>query len=59
MAGIAGQAIASRLSLTLNMVRHPVAIVYSRLNVHRRAETIVWAGERHLLANQGAGKRWP
>jgi len=29
-----------------------VATVYSKLDVHSRAEAIVWARERHLFSNQ-------
>lgn len=55
--GLADKEIASRLNLALNTIRNHVATVYSKLDVHSRAEAIVWARERHLFASQGLGKR--
>jgi PAS domain S-box-containing protein len=55
--GLADKEIASRLNLALNTIRNHVATVYSKLDVHSRAEAIVWARERHLFAHQGSGKR--
>jgi PAS domain S-box-containing protein len=55
--GLADKEIASRLNLALNTIRNHVATVYSKLDVHSRAEAIVWARERHLFASQGTKKR--
>lgn len=50
--GLADKEIASRLNLALNTIRNHVATVYSKLDVHSRAEAIVWARQRHLFSNQ-------
>jgi len=50
--GLADKEIAARLNLALNTIRNHVATVYSKLDVHSRAEAIVWARERHLFSNQ-------
>ena len=55
--GLADKEIAARLNLALNTIRNHVATVYSKLDVHSRAEAIVWARERNLFANQGKSKR--
>ncbi len=55
--GLADKEIAARLNLALNTIRNHVATVYSKLDVHSRAEAIVWARERNLFASQGKGKR--
>lgn len=43
--GLADKEIAARLNLALNTIRNHVATVYSKLDVHSRAEAIVWARE--------------
>lgn len=55
--GLADKEIAARLNLALNTIRNHVATVYSKLDVHSRAEAIVWARERNLFASQGNSKR--
>lgn len=55
--GLADKEIAARLNLALNTIRNHVATVYSKLDVHSRAEAIVWARERSLFASQGKSKR--
>lgn len=47
--GLADKEIAARLKLAPNTVRNHVATMYSKLDVHSRAEAIVWARERALF----------
>ena len=46
--GWANRQIAADLDLTVNTVRNYLASVYSKLDLHTRAEAVVWARERGL-----------
>ena len=55
--GAGGQGDCGAVEPGANTIRNHVATVYSKLDVHSRAEAIVWARERNLFANQGKSKR--
>jgi PAS domain S-box-containing protein len=55
--GMADKQIARALELALNTVRNHVATIYGKLDVHRRAEAVVWARERGFGGGKPAAKR--
>ncbi|WP_395683641.1 PAS domain S-box protein [Dokdonella sp.] len=58
--GLSDKAIAARLQLSPRTIRNHAAAVYSKLDVHSRAEAMVWARDRGFpLGNGAAGKRLP
>jgi hypothetical protein len=44
--GCSDKEIVKRLGLSRNTVRNHVAMIYSKIDVHRRGAAIVWARER-------------
>lgn len=52
-AGTSDAQIGEALQLSRNTVRNHVAAIYSKIDVHRRSEAIIWGRERGIV---GAGK---
>ena len=46
--GLADDEIALRLGISRNTLRNHIAVIYSRLGVHKRGAVVVWARERGL-----------
>ena len=46
--GFADEEIATRLGISRNTLRNHIAVIYSRLGVHKRGAVVVWARERGL-----------
>jgi PAS domain S-box-containing protein len=57
--GLADKQIARDLDLALNTVRNHVATIYSKLDVHRRSEAVVWARERGFTGAKAKPKPKP
>jgi DNA-binding NarL/FixJ family response regulator len=58
--GLSDKAIAARLQLSPRTIRNHAAAIYSKLDVHSRAEAMVWARDRGFpFGNGAAGKRPP
>jgi PAS domain S-box-containing protein len=56
--GLSDKAIAARLQLSPSTIRNHAAAIYSKLDVHSRAEALVWARDRGFpFGNGTAGKR--
>jgi PAS domain S-box-containing protein len=51
--GLSDKAVAARLQVSPRTVRNHAAAIYSKLNVHTRAEAMVWARERGFPAAGG------
>lgn len=55
--GLADEQIAATLGISRNTLRNHIAVIYSRLGLHRRAAVVVWARERGLgTPTQAHGK---
>ena len=56
--GLSDKAIAARLHLSPRTIRNHAAAIYSKLDVHSRAEAMVWARDRGFpFGNGTASKR--
>ncbi len=53
--GLSNVEIADELDLAENTVRNYVARIYDKLDVHSRAEAIVWARERGIRSGRDSG----
>lgn len=51
--GQADKQIATDLGLALNTVRNHVATIYTKLDVHSRSETVLWAQEHGYFVSRG------
>jgi DNA-binding NarL/FixJ family response regulator len=55
--GLSDKAIAARLRLSPRTIRNHAAAIYSKLDVHTRAEAMVWARDRGFPLAGGATAR--
>ena len=49
--GLGNEAIAQDLHVATQTLRNYISTIYSKLGVHSRAETIIWARERGIIGD--------